>query len=73
MRLFLTAFSIVAATGTLAGCGMEAAGAAATGAALKQQELQQGRAAQQALEQDLRQALDQSTDRLRQMDEAEGN
>lgn len=62
----------VLAAASLAGCGMEAAGTAATGAAIKQQELQQGQAAQQAIEQQLQQALQQGTDRLQQMEKEGG-
>ena len=54
----------------LAACGMEAAGTAATGAAIKQQEIQQGKANQAALEQQIGAAMQQSEQRQRQMEEA---
>ena len=56
----------------VAGCGMETAGTAATGAAIKQQELQHGQAAQQAVEQQLQQALQQGADRLQRLEEEGG-
>ena len=60
----------VMATACLAGCGMEAAG---TAAAVKQQELQQGQAAQQAIEQQLQQALQQGADRLQRLEDGAGD
>lgn len=60
---------LLVVAGALAGCGMEAAGTAATGAVIKQQELQQGQAAQEAIESQLRQTLQQGADRLQQMEQ----
>jgi hypothetical protein len=56
----------------LAGCGMEVAGTAATGAAIKQQEIQQGKATQAAVEQQIGAAMQQSEQRQRQLEEAGG-
>lgn len=53
----------------LAGCGLEAAGTAATGAAVKQQELKQGQAAKEQFERQLGEALQQGEQRRRDMDE----
>ena len=41
----------------LAGCGAEAVGTAATGAAIKQQELEAGQAAQQRVQQQFKQQM----------------
>ncbi|WP_234265754.1 hypothetical protein [Hydrogenophaga sp. NFH-34] len=62
----------MAAAWALAGCGMEAAGSAATAAALKQQELEQGKATQKVVEQQLQDALQQGTDRLQKLDQEAG-
>lgn len=62
----------MAAAWALAGCGMETAGSAATAAALKQQELEQGKATQKVVEQQLQDALQQGTDRLQKLDQEAG-
>jgi hypothetical protein len=51
---------------------MEVAGTAATGAAIKQQEIQQGKATQAAVEQQIGAAMQQSEQRQRQLEEAGG-
>ena len=54
----------------LSGCGVETAGSAATAAAVKQQEIQQGRETLDRVEQQLLQATQASEQRARQADEA---
>jgi hypothetical protein len=54
----------------LAGCGVEAVGSAATGAAIKKQEVEQGQAQKKAIEQQLQQALDQGQQRQQALDQA---
>lgn len=54
----------------LAGCGAEAVGTAATGAAIKQQELEAGQAAQQRVQQQLQQGLDLGRQRNAEADAA---
>lgn len=54
----------------LAGCGADAVGSAATGAAVKQQELEAGQAAQQRVQQQLQQGLDLGQQRTQQADDA---
>lgn len=62
----------VALLGTLflCGCGVEAVGTAATGAAVKKQEVEQGQAQQQAIQQQLQQALEQGQQRQQQLEQA---
>ena len=55
----------------LAGCGAEAVGTAATGAAIKQQELEAGQAAQQRVQQQVQQGLDLGRQRNAEADAAE--
>lgn len=55
----------------LTGCGVEAVGSAATGAAVKKQEIEQGQAQKEAIQQQLQQALDQGQQRQRDMERAE--
>jgi NAD(P)H-dependent FMN reductase len=58
------------ATLFLSGCGMEAVGTAATGAAIKKQEVEQGQAQQQAIQQQLQQALEQGQQRQQQLEQS---
>jgi hypothetical protein len=52
-----TLIAIVASTFALAGCGLDTLGAAATGAAIKKQELEQGKKTMQQAEQKIDQAM----------------
>ncbi len=55
----------------LTACGVETVGAAATAGAVKQQEIEQGRAVQQQVQQQLQQSLDQTQQqRAEQLDQA---
>lgn len=54
----------------LAGCGMEAVGSAATGAAVKKQELEQGQVQKEAIEQQLHQAIQQGQQRQEALEQA---
>ncbi|MCX7252683.1 MAG: hypothetical protein NTX37_14540 [Burkholderiales bacterium] len=54
----------------LSACGVETAGSAATAAAVKQQEIQQGRETLDRVKQQLQQATQASEQRDRQADEA---
>lgn len=54
----LRPIALVLCLGLLSGCGAEAVGTAATGATIKQKELQAGQAAQQQVQQQLQQGLD---------------
>ena len=65
MRLVL--FALCAAA--LAGCGVETMGTAATAAALKKQELEQGKTTMQQFNQKLGQAMQQTERRAQQADE----
>ncbi len=56
--------------GCLAGCGAETAATAASGAVIKQQELEQARSAKQATEQQIQQAADQMQQRADQLKQA---
>lgn len=60
--LMLVCSAALAAT-VLTGCGVEAVGSAATGAAIKKQEVEQAQAQKQAVHQQLQQALDQGQQR----------
>lgn len=61
---------IVLMLGTLAACGIETASTAATSAALKKQELEQGRATMDKVQRDLDAAAKQAAQRAAQADEA---
>lgn len=61
---------IVLMLGTLAACGIETASTAATSAALKKQELEQGRATMDKVQRDLDAAAKQAAQRTAQADEA---
>lgn len=54
----------------LAGCGIDSMSAASTAAALKKQELQQGKTNMEQFQQKLGQAMQQTEKRAQQMDEA---
>ena len=56
MKMHLTAALLALAM--LAGCGAETVGAAATGAAIKKQELQQGQKTMEQTKEKLQQAVD---------------
>ncbi|MCU0941341.1 MAG: hypothetical protein MUE35_02165 [Hydrogenophaga sp.] len=58
----------LAAMVLLTACGAEAVGAAATGAAVKQQELEQAKATQQRVQQDVQKALDMPAERSKALD-----
>ncbi|MEP7085493.1 MAG: hypothetical protein ABI854_12200 [Betaproteobacteria bacterium] len=66
MKYFLVVMTVAA----LAGCGVETMGTAATAAALKKQELDQGKATMQQFNQKLGQAMQQTEQRTRSADEA---
>lgn len=53
----------------LGACGAESVGSAATGAAVKQQELEKAKRAQQQLQQDLQQAIEMPAERAKQLDQ----
>jgi hypothetical protein len=52
----------------LAACGAEAVGSAATGAAVKQQELENAKRTQQQLQQDVQKSMEISPERAKQLD-----
>jgi ABC-type glycerol-3-phosphate transport system substrate-binding protein len=52
----------------LAACGAEAVGSAATGAAVKQQELENAKRTQQQLQQDVQKAMEIPPERAKQLD-----
>lgn len=55
----------------LSACGVETLGTAATAGAVKQQEIEQGRAVQQQVQQQLQQSMDQTQQqRAEQLDQA---
>jgi hypothetical protein len=54
------------ALGLVAGCGAESVGAAATGAAIKKQELQQGQKTMEQAKQKIGQAMEQQQQRANQ-------
>lgn len=56
--------------GSLAACGVETASTAATSAALKKQELEQGRATMDKMQRDLDEATKQAAQRTAQAEEA---
>ncbi len=66
MRYFLLVMTVSALTG----CGVETMGTAATGAALKKQELDQSKTTMQQFNQKLGQAMQQTEQRTRSADEA---
>ncbi len=61
---------LIAAVAALGGCGMEAVGSAATGAAVKKQELDQAQAQRDAVQRQLEQGQQQGQQRQRALEEA---
>jgi NifU-like protein involved in Fe-S cluster formation len=59
-------FIILSAIAMLAGCGVETASTAATGAAIKKQEIQEGNKTQERMRKQVEQAADQSGQRARE-------
>lgn len=59
MRTILAALAVAA----LAGCGVETASTAATAAALKKQELEQGRKTMEQMQKSINQTMDQGAQR----------
>jgi hypothetical protein len=55
---------------TIAGCGVEAVGSAATGAAIKKQEVEQGQAQKEVIQEQLQRALDQGQQRQQALEQA---
>ena len=68
MRLFIVALAVAA----LAGCGVETATTAATGAAIKKKELEEGKKTQERAQQKIDQAMDQMQQRAQQAGDAAG-
>ena len=66
MRLFIVALAVVA----LAGCGVETATTAATGAAIKKKELEEGKKTQERMQQKIDQAVDQMQQRAQHAGDA---
>ena len=62
MRLII----VVAAIAVLAGCGVETASTAATAAAIKKQEIEQGKKTMEQVQQNLGQAIEQTQQRAQQ-------
>ena len=65
MRMLVVAFTIVA----LAGCGVETATTAATGAAIKKQELEEGKKTLEQVQQKIGQAMEQAQQRAEKNEE----
>lgn len=59
-RAFKTSLTVAAAVALLGACGVETATTAATAGAIKKTEIEQGRAAQEQVQQRLQQSLDQT-------------
>lgn len=66
MRLFIVALAVAA----LAGCGVETATTAATGAAIKKKELEEGKRTQERMQQKIDQSMDQMQQRAQQAGDA---
>ena len=62
MRLFIVALAVAA----LAGCGVETATTAATGAVIKKKELEEGKRTQEQVQQKIGQSMDQMQQRAQQ-------
>lgn len=69
LRPFIHSLAIAATGASLVACGAEAVGAAATGAAVKQQELQNAQRTQQQVQQDLQKAIEIPPERAKQLDQ----
>lgn len=63
-------FSTLTSAALLAGCGADVVGAAATGAAVKKQEVQEAQAQKEAVQQQLQQAQQLQQQRQQALDEA---
>lgn len=63
-------WSLAATVLLLTACGAETAGTAATAGAIKKNELEQGRAVQEQVQQRLQQSLDQTQQRADQVEQA---
>ena len=68
MRIIILSFAVFA----LAGCGVDSMSAAATGAAVKKQEIEQGRKSMEQAEQKIAQAMKQAEERTQKATEAAG-
>ncbi len=66
----LRALACGAVAAILVGCGVETVGVAATGAVVKKQEIEQGQAQKEAIEQQLQKALDQNQQRQKELEQA---
>jgi hypothetical protein len=66
MRLFIVALTVVA----LAACGVETVTTAATGAAIKKKELEEGKKTQERAQQKIDQAMDQMQQRAQHAGDA---
>jgi NifU-like protein involved in Fe-S cluster formation len=62
---------VLVALALLAGCGVETASTAATAAALKKQEIEQGKKTMEQMQQNIGQAMDQTQQRAQQAGDAE--
>ncbi len=60
----------LAAAAVLAGCGVETASTAATAAALKKQEIEQGKKTMQQMQQNINQTMEQAQQRADQAGDA---
>lgn len=67
-RLPISCVAAAAIVSMLAACGAEAVGSAATGAAVKQQELENAKRTQQQLQQDVQKAMEIPPERAKQLD-----
>lgn len=63
-----SSLALLGVVGALVACGAEAVGSAATGAAVKQQELEQAKRTQQQLQQDVQKAMEIPPERAKQLD-----
>ena len=66
MKLFIVALAVAA----LAGCGVETATTAATGAAIKKKELEEGKKTQERMPQKIEQSIDQMQQRAQKAGDA---
>ena len=66
MKRFIVALAVVA----LGGCGVESASTAATVAAMKKQEIEEGKKTEERMKQQINQAMDQARQRAQQAEDA---